>query len=132
MLPPAMGVKAKETFRLVRGFETFPLTPEQTNCLKRSVQAENDKDLTELLESYIAENGRRLPDELLDAGALDSNNVFRQNVGDASVRMVRLSDEYLADPSKFDLTPKQKTAAEFLQEYGSAAVKEAAYMCGVH
>ena len=131
MLPPGMGVKAKENFRLVRSFEDVSvLTPEADELLETLRQAENDKAVTELLESYIAENGRRLPDELLDAGALDSNNVFRQNVGDASVRMVRLSDEYLADPSKFDLTPKQKTAAEFLQEYGSAAVREAAYMCG--
>ena len=131
MLPPGMGVKAKENFRLVRGFENVEqLTPEADELLETLRHAENDREVTELLESYIAENGRRLPDELLDAGALDSNNVFRQNVGDASVRMVRLSDEYLADPSKFDLTPKQKTAAEFLQEYGSAAVREAAYMCG--
>lgn len=131
MLPPGMGVKAKETFRLVPSFEDYQaLTPAADELLETLKCAENDKVVTELVENFIADNGRRLPDELLDAGALDSNNVFRQNVGDASVKMVRLSDKYLDSPESFDLTPKQKKAAEFLQEYGAASVKETAYMCG--
>ena len=131
MLPPAMGVKAKETFRLVRDFTDIgSLSPEADALLETLRSANGDRELTELLDSYITDNGRRLPDELLDAGALESNNAFRQNVGDASVKMVRLSDEYLADPTRFDLTPKQKKAAEFLTEYGAASVKEVAYMCG--
>lgn len=131
MLPPAMGVKAKETFRLVRDFtDVGSLSPEADELLEVLRCAKGDRELTALLDSYIVDNGRRLPDELLDAGALESNNAFRQNVGDASVRMVRLSDEYLADPTSFDLTPKQKKAAEFLTEYGAASVREVAYMCG--
>ena len=131
MLPPAMGVKAKETFRLVRDFtDVGALSPEADELLEVLRCAKGDRELTALLDSYIVDNGRRLPDELLDAGALESNNAFRQNVGDASVRMVRLSDEYLADLTSFDLTPKQKKAAEFLTEYGAASVREVAYMCG--
>ena len=131
MLPPGMGVKAKESFRLVREFsDVSVLTPEADALLETLRCASDDKEVTALVENYIIDNGRRLPDELLDAGALDSNNVFRQNVGDASVKMVRLSDKYLSDPSSFDLTPKQKQAAEFLSEYGSASVREVAYMCG--
>ena len=131
MLPPGMGVKAKESFRLVSGFaDVSQLSPAADELLETLRCAADNKEVTELLESFIAENGRRLPDELLDAGALDSNNAFRQNVGDASVRMVRLSDDYLADPSRFELTPKQKQAAAFLEEYGAASVREVAYMCG--
>lgn len=131
MLPPGMGVKAKESFRLVHGFEDVAaLSPEADALLETLRGAADDREVTAVVEGFIADNGRRIPDELLDAGALDSNNVFRQNVGDASVKMVRLSDDYLADPSRFDLTPKQKQAADFLMEYGSASVREAAYMCG--
>lgn len=131
MLPPGMGVKAKETFRLVRSFtDVAVLSPAADELLETLRCAAGDRELTELLTNYIADNGRLLVDELLDAGALDSNNAFRQRVGDASVKMVRLSDEYLADPSSFELTPKQKKAAEFLTEYGAASVREVAYMCG--
>ena len=65
-------------------------------------------------------------EELCDEGALTSDNVFRQAVGDASVKMVRLSDKYLEAPESFKLTPKQKKVAELLAEYGAAALKEAA------
>ena len=55
MLPPGMGVKAKENFRLVRSFEDVSvLTPEADELLETLRQAENDKAVTELLESYIA------------------------------------------------------------------------------
>lgn len=131
MLPPAMSVRAKEHFRLVKGFSnTESLTSAAVELLNMLVSAEDESIITELLENYIAENGRLLIDELLEAGALSSANIFRQTVGDASVRMIRLTDRYLSDPDSFTLTPKQKRAAEFLRDCGSASVKEAAYMCG--
>ena len=132
MLPPAMSVSAKETFRLVKNFtDTGLLSPEAAGLLDSLACTSGSKELNQLIEEHIIENGRRLPDELCDAGALDSDNVFRQAVGDAAVRMVRLSDKYMSAPESFDLTPKQKQVADFLSEYGSAAVREAAYMCGV-
>ena len=130
MLPPGMGVKVKETFRVSETFADMEqLSPEAAE-LFAAVRELESEPLTKEIERYIEENGRRVPDELCDAGALESGNIFRQNVGDASVRMVRLSDEYMTSPEKFDLTPKQKQAVAFLEEYGAAAVREVAYMCG--
>ena len=132
MLPPAMSVSTKETFRLVKNFTgADSLSPAAAELLDRLACITDNKELNAVIEEHIIENGRRLPDELCDAGAMDSDNVFRQAVGDAAVRMVRLSDKYMSAPESFDLTPKQKQVAEFLSEYGSAAVREAAYMCGV-
>ena len=131
MLPPAMSVSTKETFRLVKNFTgAGSLSPAAAELLDRLACITDNKELNAVIEEHIIENGRRLPDELCDAGAMDSDNVFRQAVGDAAVRMVRLSDKYMSAPESFDLTPKQKQVAEFLSEYGSAAVREAAYMCG--
>ena len=131
MLPPAMSVRADENFRLVKGFsDTASLSEKAAELLDVLGSVEDDSILTELLKNYTAENGRLYVDELLEAGALSSANIFKQTVGDASVRMIRLSDRYLADPESFTLTPKQKKAAEFLRDWGSASVKEAAYMCG--
>jgi len=131
MLPPAMSVRADENFRLVKGFsDTASLSEKAVELLDVLSSVEDDSILTELLKNYTAENGRLYVDELLEAGALSSANIFKQTVGDASVRMIRLSDRYLADPESFTLTPKQKKAAEFLRDWGSVSVKEAAYMCG--
>lgn len=131
MLPPAMSVRAKERFQLVKDFsQPEQLTPEATELLESLKCADSDVILTEMLESHISRHGRLLPDELTEAGALRCTNSFKQAVGDASVRMIRLSDAYLQEPQRFKLTPKQKKAAEFLMECGSAAVREVAYMCG--
>ena len=108
MLPPAMSVRAKERFTLVKNFTDFSaLSDEAHELLEKLREIPDNKSLNEVLENYILENGRRLPDELCDAGAMDSDNIFRQAVGDAAVKMVRLSDKYLSEPESFDLTPKQ-------------------------
>lgn len=131
MLPPAMSINTKEYFKLAKGFEnSSELSAEAYEFLENLKCMENDSILTEFIENYISQNGRRCIDELIEADALKSINEFKQTVGDASVKMVRVSDAYLNDPYQFSLTPKQKKAADFLMEYGSASVRETAYMCG--
>lgn len=132
MLPPAMSVSAAEKFSLVRSFAAGDtLSPEASELLESLECAENSSELNELISSYITDNGRLLIDELCDCGAIETNNVFRQSVGDASVKMVRLTEKYLDSPESFRLTPKQKKTADFLAECGESSVRETAYMCGV-
>lgn len=131
MLPPAMSIKAKERFSLVKNFSDFSaISTESAKLLETVKLIDDDSLLTEFLTNYIEKNGRLFVDELLDVDALKSSNDFKQTVGDATIKMVRLSDSYLNEPDKFSFTPKQKKAVEFLQEYGSASVHEIAYMCG--
>lgn len=131
MLPPAMSISTEENFRLSKSFSETDTLSENAKKLLEVLESLEDKAiLTELLKNYIAENGRLYVDELLDAGALTSENTFKQAVGDATVRMIRLSYDFLCNPTAFRLTPKQERAADFLQEWGTASVKEAAYMCG--
>ena len=130
MLPPAMSVTVKERFSIVKNFDAHESLSEEGARLLAEIHSP-ETDLNSFLENYIVENGRAVVDELCDSGAVISDNVFRQSVGDATMKMVRLTDEFLREPECFKLTPKQKLVADFLLEYGSAAEKEAAYMCGV-
>lgn len=131
MLPPAMTVRADENFRLVKGFSDKSGLSERAGELLEVLDSLEDKTIvTELLKNYITDNGRLYIDELLEAGALSSENTFRQTVGDSTVRMIRLSYDFLCNPTAFRLTPKQERAADFLREWGTASLKEAAYMCG--
>ncbi len=131
MLPPAMSVRADENFRLVKGFNEFDKLSGEARELLEVLDSLEDKTIvTELLKNYITDNGRLYIDELLEVGALSSENTFRQTVGDSTVRMIRLSYDFLCNPTAFRLTPKQERAADFLREWGTASVKEAAYMCG--
>ena len=131
MLPPGMSIKVQEHFRLVKKFNNNSVLSAGASALLENLKSVGDKKLTDTAEDFISENGRRLIDELCDAGALKSDNVFRQAVGDATVRMIRLSDEYMSSPEDFDLTAKQKKVADFLTENGAVSINEAAYMCGV-
>ncbi|MBQ9897906.1 MAG: primosomal protein N' [Ruminococcus sp.] len=132
MLPPGMSVSAKETFTLGSAdADTSQLSPEAAELFAEMRSCSGREALNELISGLISCRGRRHIDELCDAGLLVSDSVFRQAVGDAAVRMVRLTDSYLTDPDSFDLTPKQKAVADLLAENGAAAVREAAYMCGV-
>lgn len=131
MLPPAMSVKAKEKYSRIKTFQDFSLLSAEAAKLFEIVRdIDDDNILTEFIENYISKNGRRYVDELLDFYALKSSDDFIRKVGDASLRMVRLSDDYLNNSDKFTLTSKQKKAVEFLSEYGAAAIRETAYMCG--
>lgn len=131
MLPPAMSIRADESFRLVKGFADKASLSKQAKELLDVLNSLEDKSIiTELLKNYITDNGRLYIDELLEAVALSSENSFRQTVGDSTVRMIRLSYDFLCNPTAFRLTPKQERAADFLREWGTASVKEAAYMCG--
>lgn len=60
-----------------------------------------------------------------------SGNSIRNAVGKDSLKMVRFSEEYLSNPEKFTLTPKQKAVSDTLEESGSMPEKELAYLCGV-
>lgn len=132
MLPPAMSVSVTEKFIAAKKLEPIDgLSPEAAKLLEDLKCVSGSKELNEMIFAYIAENGRMAIDELCGCGAIETNNVFRQSVGDASVKMVRLTENYINAPDSFKLTPKQKKVAVFLGEFGASSLKEAAYMCGV-
>lgn len=132
MLPPAMSVTVTESYRICETFKDFSVLSAEAEALLYELrQADAENKLSETAANAVNSGKRRLLSELCDVGALDTDNVFRQAVGDASVKMVRLTEKYVNTPESFRLTPKQKKTADFIAEYGTASVKETAYMCGV-
>lgn len=132
MLPPAMSISVSEKYELSDNFCGYDgLSPDAARLLDALRAVEKSRDFNEICKSAASSGGRKLLNELCACGALISDNVLRQAAGDASVRMIRLSDRYIADSSGFKLTPKQKKAADFLAECGCASLKETAYMCGI-
>ena len=132
MIPPAMSVKTEEKFSVSDTVaETSVLSPEAVKILTDIRGISDSKGVNQYINEFISGNGRKYIDELLEENFIFSNNIFRQNVKDASIRMVKLSDKFNESPDKFELTAKQRTVAEFLKEYGETAFREAVYMCGV-
>ena len=132
MIPPGMSITIKEHYRLVRDFINVSLLSKDASELFASLKAADSDNGIQAIIDYTKNNGdNALITELCNKGAMILDNVFKQAVGNASVRMVRLRDEYLNSPEKFKLTPKQKKVADFLLECTTASSKELAYMCGV-
>lgn len=125
MLPPAMNVKISEKISVCRDF-CGELTDEEKFLFAQLCECD-EKSLSGLLQECESE----ILNKLKEKGAVTADNVFRNAVGDNTVKMVRLTEKYVTSPEEFKLTPKQKKAAELLSEYGSASEKELAYMCGV-
>lgn len=68
---------------------------------------------------------------LAEKGLLERTDEIRRKVGDETVAMLRLSDDYLSGKIERALTPKQKLVEEFLAENEAASYKEVCYFVGV-
>ncbi|MDE6426081.1 MAG: primosomal protein N' [Ruminococcus sp.] len=132
MLPPAMNLQIREKIRINRDFSgDVSLSKQADELFEKLKTFPDDKQINEFISGFISENGRKTVDELCESNAVISDNIFRQKVRDATMKMVRLTGNYISNPENFTLTRKQKTVVDFLKENNTASVREAAYMCGV-
>lgn len=93
----------------------------------KSVYVNGDK----LLKALGFKPDFPIAEKMADKGWLLRNIDSVRKIGDATVKMTRLTDFYysLKEPPKF--TPKQKQVVKLLDETGSASVKEVCYFTGV-
>jgi len=132
MIPPAMSVKTEEKFSISDNFsDTSSLSEEAVKILTFVRSLSGTKEVNRHISEFISRNGRKYIDELLENDFLCSDNIFRRSVNDASLKMVKLTENFLKYSERFELTPKQRAVTEFLSEYGEVAFKEVLYMCGV-
>ena len=69
--------------------------------------------------------------ELVDKGFLVENDDIKRRKKDDTIKMLRLSEEYLAESSAFNVSEKGRAVVELLEGCGAASVKEISYICGV-
>ncbi len=132
MLSPAMSIKISEKYILLQSnYSSKDLSVNGSELLKKLRLSKNEQEFDSIIEEHITANGRKYLDELCKKGLLCPNDKFRQNVKDAYVKSVRLTQRYLDSPEEISLTEKQKKVADFLMDNGAMTVNEAAYMCGV-
>lgn len=132
MLPAGINMRIVASYRAEEGLDADNL-PDGLNDSERLmlsylINSRSTVERSRLLELMELEPDSRLPDELVAKGLAVRVDDAVRRVGDATVRMVRLSDEL--DPSG-KWTPKQKSVIELLDEVGAATVKEVCYFTGV-
>lgn len=121
ILPPGLGYSLKTLYSLAEGF-SGELSEKETELLEQLRKADKGT-FSALIAEYPAAVKR-----LCEKGALVEQTAARRRVGDESVRMVRVVEEY---DESLKLTPKQRSVVEFLTEVGAASVHETCYACAV-
>ena len=130
LLPFGLNIKMVSTFRLESNISA--------KTLASLSKTENDivsflRKKGGVAEKAAVLNGLKLTDEfainnLLNAGVISADRIAKQNMKDPTVSMASLAVPVLDLPK---LTAKQKAVVDFLDEVGTAGVKEVAYYAGV-
>lgn len=134
MLPTGLGLNL---------VTSYIVNPDVTDDMLTSLSPDEKSVFSFLSDKSVYVRGDRLLKELgfkqdfpiaekmADKGFLIRNIDSVRRIGDATVKMVKLSEFYYAlrEPPKF--TAKQKQVVKFLTDTGSASVKEVCYFTGV-
>ena len=134
MLPSGIGL------HFVLSFLTNPdLTEENLHDLSETERAVWDylsekgvyvkKDT--ILKALGLKSDVTVLEEMTQKGLLYCNTDTQRKIGDATVRMVRLTKEWLENDAPCKVTKKQKDVLTFLENVGTASVKEICYFTGV-
>ncbi len=131
MIPLGINVKVVKSFVLKRDYDEIDmsaLSADERLIVDSLFNARGEVKAKKLME-IIGVSSESIFDNLLEQGIILSQEKAVRRVGDASVKMVRLAENYeeIAD----EYTQTQKKVASFLLECGSASVKEVAYFTGV-
>lgn len=121
ILPPGLGYSLKTLYSLNEEFAGE--LDEKEKALVKQLKTADKGTFSALVEA-----NRPTVKTLLEKGALSEQTAAKRRVGDESVRMVRVNNEY---DEELKLTPKQKSVVEFLEEVGAASVHETCYGCAV-
>lgn len=127
ILPSGMNINIKEHYQLIKHADSI-LSDVEISALQK-FENNNAPDVT--AESIKAAGQGLVLESLIAKGYIKYTLDGKQNVGDSTVKIAALTDEYLKSPESFKLTVKQKALVQVISENEEISVKEACYISGV-
>lgn len=129
VVPSGYTVNVTQRYNLAnKSINEDELDDDELDIVKIIKYAKNQREVDRILDYTGKPKLKKLITSLIDKGILEESNVLKRKTGDETVRMVRLSDEYIKGEIVTSFTVKQKNVVDFLQEYNCASVKEVCYM----
>lgn len=128
MIPTGMNINIKEHYQLIKNDNGNTLSEDEQNTLQLFDNSENTDETAEKIK---AKGKGLLLESLISKGFIKYAVEGKKSVGDNTVKMLKLTDEYRSFPDKFKLTVKQKSLVKTIMDNDDISVKEACYLCGV-
>ncbi|MGN0173225.1 MAG: primosomal protein N' [Acutalibacteraceae bacterium] len=132
MIPIGINVRVVTSYVLKKSYDKIDfdnLTDDEkliVDCIFNAKGAVKAKKLLEI----VGVNNDKIFDNLVKNGIVETQENAVRRVGDASVKMVCLPENF-SEEDLIKYTPKQKQVAAFLSECQTASVKEVTYYTGV-
>ena len=130
LLPTGVNFKIRTSYALAHPDEAedFSALPDTRRQIAEYLRKKRTPvRLEKLCADLGLEKDCGLPEQMFREGVLVKTSGAVRNIGDATTKMVRLTD---SAPEK-KLTPRQKEVFEVLEAAGAASVKEICYFTGV-
>ncbi len=129
VLPVGITNKTVETYTAVPGCDEENMTDDE-KIIYRFLQKSNGyKEGAKILSKFGFKGDVQILKSMEKKGFLISNTEAVRRVGDKTIRMVRLNEEYQQD-NTVKLSQKQNEVISLLQDVGTASVKEICYFTG--
>lgn len=133
IIPSGMSLRISQKYSVVspsKAPKSVQLNDRENEIYTILCSSKLKRDVDGMLESFLGTSDKQYIKSLIDKGFITEINQVKQKVKNETVRMVRLSDEFLADEQSYNINRKQDIAVKFLKENNSASVKELCYICG--
>ena len=128
MLPSGMNINIKEHYKPVLQDDVSELTDNEISVYSLLTHSQNHDKTAEQIK---AKGMGLVLESLVSKGFVDYTLDGKQAVGDNTVKIAGLTQEYLSSPDDFKLTVKQKALVKVISENEEISVKEACYLSGV-
>ena len=131
VVPSGFAYNYKQHYSLVNAEISEELTKEEQSVVDFMKNAVSVKEIDTFLDFNSNPQKKAVIQSLIDKGVVEESDEFKRKVGDETVKMVALTDDYLNGNHSKKLTKKQHLVVELLEEYETASVKEVCYMTNV-
>ena len=132
MLPAGINYRLSQSYAVsdALGDAFYDLDDERRRIVTLIRSQGNSMTRDELLHS-MGYADSVLPDKMAEEGILVKSDTALRRMGDKTVRMIRLCDDFDALSAGMKLSEKQSEVVDLLRSVGSASVKEVCYYTGV-
>jgi len=131
VIPSGFAYNYKQHYSLVNAEISEDLSEEEQFVVDFMRNSDSVKEIDAFLEDNIKNNKKSVIESLIDKGVIEETDEFKRRVGDETVKMVALTEDYFNGNYVKKLTKKQHLVVELLEEYDTASVKEVCYMTNV-